>query len=565
MRTTLTTNERASRLEPALVVGFVVLGALLRLWGPGRLGLVHFDEGIYAMAGAWIGRSDGLDPMVIPYAPGGYPLLVGVAYLVLGMSDVPAILVSVAAGSATIALAAWVARRAFGPGAAVAAAALAALSGPEIAFSRMALTDATALLCWLLALAAGGWFLDRPGLVRSVALGLAVGLAQNVKYSGFLAGVAVALAALVPTGGSRGESARSLVRRLAFGVLAAVVAAAVYWPWFAFVEHHGGYAALMRHHRGYVAGWTRWAGNFPIQMAGQTALSGRVVGPVAFSALAWSLAWLGARLTRKPGGRDRFGWAPLPSALMVGVLGLVPTASWWVALARVPFWLRSASGTSRVLAMAWLVQTVLTPLYHPYARLWLPLEALGWFALAEMATRVTARREDEEERQAHENRPAWVLAGAVCASLVFAAVAIPGARPGRGLLGPSDGLQAACDRLAERIEEARRSGAFSGAKVLARPPVLFYLAQRGIGPLMRVEDRDALFRQDGPSVWAIEDSGVDQGRAGGSPDGWQIEARSPARLTIPARLDLDPASALERDPGESPLPSTWLALYRPGP
>ncbi|HEU5115532.1 MAG TPA: 4-amino-4-deoxy-L-arabinose transferase, partial [Isosphaeraceae bacterium] len=88
----MTTTSAKTTLESRLVLALTVLGALLRLWSPGRLGLVHFDEGIYALSGAWIGRPGGLDPMVIPYAPAGYPLLVGLAYLVLGASDLAAIL-----------------------------------------------------------------------------------------------------------------------------------------------------------------------------------------------------------------------------------------------------------------------------------------------------------------------------------------------------------------------------------------------------------------------------------------------------------------------------------------
>ena len=35
-----------------------------------------------------------------------------------------------------------------------------------------------------------------------------------------------------------------------------------------------------------------------------------------------------------------------------------------------------------MLGTAWLVLSVLTPLYHPYARLWLTLHAAGWLLIA---------------------------------------------------------------------------------------------------------------------------------------------------------------------------------------
>ena len=93
---------RAADREISIIAVLTVAGLVLRLWRPGRMGLVHFDEGIYAIAGLWSvsPRSlAGLDPMVIPYAPAGYPVLVGLAYLGLGVSDIAAILVSIVAGT----------------------------------------------------------------------------------------------------------------------------------------------------------------------------------------------------------------------------------------------------------------------------------------------------------------------------------------------------------------------------------------------------------------------------------------------------------------------------------
>ena len=101
-------------------------GAVLRFWGLPRLGLSQFDEGIYAIAGLWSVSPRGLaslDSTLIPYAPPGFPILVGIAYLGLGVSDLAAILVSILAGTLTIPAAAWLARRTSGAGAGAAAAA----------------------------------------------------------------------------------------------------------------------------------------------------------------------------------------------------------------------------------------------------------------------------------------------------------------------------------------------------------------------------------------------------------------------------------------------------------
>ena len=151
------------------------------------------------MAGTWVlspqGARAAWTRRSISYAPPGFPFLVGLAYGLLGVSDVSAILVSIVAGTLTIPVVGWLAYRTFGRGAGAAASAFAALSGPHIAFSRMALTDASFLLFWLLAIGQGQRFLERPGFPRAVVLGLAVGVAQLFKYNGWIAGVVVALGA----------------------------------------------------------------------------------------------------------------------------------------------------------------------------------------------------------------------------------------------------------------------------------------------------------------------------------------------------------------------------------
>src|SRR5437764_9432819 len=103
------------------VISLVTLvGAVLRFWAFGHLSLDHFDEGIYAFAGLWITTEHGplgLDPMVIPYAPLGFPILVGLSYLVFGITDLSAILAATVCGVASIPVAGWLGRRTFGPGA----------------------------------------------------------------------------------------------------------------------------------------------------------------------------------------------------------------------------------------------------------------------------------------------------------------------------------------------------------------------------------------------------------------------------------------------------------------
>ena len=154
------------------------------------------------MAGRWVFSPrglGGLDPTVIPYAPPGFPFLVGLAYGLLRrrrhLGD-PGLDRGRDPDDPAVGMAGLPDLRA---GAGAAAAAFAAMSGPHIAFSRMALTDASFLLFWLIAIGLGQRFLERPGPGRAAALGLAVGVAQLFKYNGWIAGVLVALGAVAWT------------------------------------------------------------------------------------------------------------------------------------------------------------------------------------------------------------------------------------------------------------------------------------------------------------------------------------------------------------------------------
>ena len=54
------TTRSSHRREILVIVLMTMIGGLIRIWSPGHLGLVHFDEGIYALAGLW------------PVLPGGF-------------------------------------------------------------------------------------------------------------------------------------------------------------------------------------------------------------------------------------------------------------------------------------------------------------------------------------------------------------------------------------------------------------------------------------------------------------------------------------------------------------
>jgi predicted membrane-bound mannosyltransferase len=128
------------RREFWLIGVLVLLGTALRLWGLSRLGLVHFDEGVYAISGLWMitpSPEAQLYAKQILFSPPLYFSLVGASYWIFGKAfDQAAILVNGIIGGATIGVVWWVTRRWLGPGAGIAAAVLVAFGDFHILYSR---------------------------------------------------------------------------------------------------------------------------------------------------------------------------------------------------------------------------------------------------------------------------------------------------------------------------------------------------------------------------------------------------------------------------------------------
>lgn len=485
----MTSPPRCSPEWP--LIGLVtLLGAVLRLWSVDRLGLTHFDEGMYAMAALWVTLPRGLaeiDPAAALYAPPGFATLVGLGYFFFGIADLVPILVSIAAGIAAIPLTAILARQIFGAGAGVMAATLAALSGPHIAFSRMALTDALFLDMWLLAMIAGYRFLDRPGAGRAIGLGLTVGLAQNVKYNGGLAGIIVALAAGIDALRQRVRSAalRSLGRLMTAGGVAGLM----YLPWAWYVERHVGYAKLAAHHRGYAGGIATWPGHLLTQLAETVALS-----PPFWLGAAGLLAAFAAvaRLVWKEAGPSS-GRRIVPLAALL--LGGCPTGGWWVAIVWAP-WLLVDTAPGRRLLGCWVVAlTAITPFYHPYARLWLPLDAAGWITASGALLGLW-----------RGGSPGGGISQAVVPvamglALGQALLAPPAFQPLGVLLAPTDSFRR---HLAEASPDPRATDG-EYLLLLARPHASLYLVMGGRVPFQKMSGLDQLLREARPGAWALVD------------------------------------------------------------
>jgi 4-amino-4-deoxy-L-arabinose transferase-like glycosyltransferase len=490
-----------------LIVAMTLVGAWLRFRSFASLGLAHFDEGIYALGGLWSLSAEGMISLktVIYYAPPGLPVLIGISYAFLGVSDWAAILVSIICGILSIPIVAWVARRTFGAGAGLAAATFAALSMPHIAFSRKALTDSPFLLFWLLAIGLGGWFLERPGFRRAVGLGLSVGIAQNVKYNGWLSGGLVLLSALLglvilPEHRKRS----SLARTFGWGLCAALVAMLVYAPWFLFVERNEGYSSLMSHHRSYLGSLGSWLPHWKQQLAQARALSGGTD---------WLLgAWTAAVLvylfqSDRIKASERRSWGTVLSVVILFCLGglaivLIPNLSWWIGLGWSPWLLRSNRAAVRLLGCWWVVLTILTPFYHPYARLWLPTEGAGWLIMGGATAWASRFIQDARplprttflERVRHAK---FAIGGALLTILALALHTIsapaPHPFPKAWILDPATSLRRiALHDLPQACPVAGRR-----VRVLARRPLAFYLLLAGAN-LQIEEDLDSVKRDVRP-------------------------------------------------------------------
>jgi hypothetical protein len=574
--------------EAWAVAALTLVAALLRLWGFGRLGLVHFDEGIYALAGLWSVSGAGLaglDPTVIAYAPGGFPFLVGLSYLFVGISGPAAILVSVAAGTLTVPASAWLAYRTYGTGAGVLTAALAALSGFHVAFSRMAITDASFLLAWVVGLISAQRFLERPGAGRGALLGLCVGLAQWFKYSGWLLGAVVVVSAFINLILHPGErSPRRVLRVWGYGLLAAIVAGLTYAPWFVFVEAHGGYSRLLAHHRGYLGGLESWRPHLRQQLVQGALLSGG-----AWWNLAGLLAAVGGFLLVRfsRGWRpDRKSWrVSAQAALLLTFAGLIYWFWWYwwqVAFWRigvVSWWLLPWQRTQgqRLLSVTWLVLSAMTPFYHPYARLWLPLHQLGWVLLAGL---VVMRACDAGSLEASLDSQivrsprrwpvrawAWIVLSAivlVVSSPGGAARPMMGDRDDRpGLLAPSDSLHRAVGRLLTDLPRE-----VSGLRLLARPAVTFELGGR-IAVLVE-PNLERLMVAGDPRHWALVDAAQlrQEGDLGAAVErlleAWELVHEYPTTLNLPTLLDVDPGAAATGSDEAANAPLWLLRVRRPG-
>jgi hypothetical protein len=434
----------------------------------------------------------------------------------------------------------------------------------HIAFSRMALTDASFLLAWIVAIGLGQRFLERPNLVRAVPLGLSVGVAQLFKYNGGIAGLLIALCAAVRLISSRSERSATRIRATwGWGLLAALIAALVDWPWYRFVESHGGYAGLLAHQRSYLGGLGSWPGHLGIQLAQERDLSGGPAWQVVAGLVAATAMWTARG---RPGEGRSLTRTLLQAALLTvlsasGLPGLVFMVL-CVGLVRKP-----EDGVTTAVAplvIGWILLLALTPCYHPYARLWLPCEAFGWILTAGGYVTLAARSDTIglPGRRTGADRPLPDPLVAVAAFCILAFLVrngpeyVSGSNRITTLLGPTDSLRSACRAIARDLPRDVRS-----VRLYARPPMTFYLAGR-LSVLPQPDLRGLFAGESG--AWAVLDEAMIRGEkqegrhpAGSRDAGWVLVREVPSELNLPTLLDIDPtASARGRSDMQAPL-SVW--------
>lgn len=399
------------RRESALICFLLLLACAFRAWGVSGLGLVHFDEGVYAISGMWTTIPNAhLYEKQLLFSPPLFFSLVGGSYWIAGeVSDKAAILVSVIVGAMTVVLVWWVTKRWFGSSAALAAAGLVALSDFHIAYSRMVLTDVTFSFFYLLSLALLAATLETGRIRWAILAGLSVGAAWNTKYHGWflLLLIMMVLAARM----FLGQQERLPWKRLMWCLtVTAAVAVACYLPWVAYVESQlGGYVSLMRYQKGFLS--LNWPRNLWLQAEMQSYMDGWLsrIAPAAAFLLAWAVR-------RTPLQRDS-GLLILISALLLAsgiVLGGSATVV-ALGLLAIPLLVQHRTFLGLLLLGSLGLFFLVAPLYRPYPRLLLPWVlcativagvAIGWI----VDNGMTGRGRQWLERATRQVR--WLIFGA---------------------------------------------------------------------------------------------------------------------------------------------------------
>lgn len=165
------TSERASRFPIWMGVAILLFTAIVRLWGLGSEPILYFDSGAYLGEGGFLasaaerstaalfsaGPANPLQRVALSVASGtdghppdiakpGHAILLAISMLLVGKTVLAGALVSSLAGIGTVAATLAIGLHGWGPRVALPAAALLAVSGQHLVYSREPLVEGDALL-----------------------------------------------------------------------------------------------------------------------------------------------------------------------------------------------------------------------------------------------------------------------------------------------------------------------------------------------------------------------------------------------------------------------------------
>jgi hypothetical protein len=176
-----------------------------------------------------------------------------------------------------------------------------------------------------------------------------------------------------------------------------------------------------------------------------------------------------------------------------------PTLPWWLGLAWTPGLLRDERPARRLLGVWWLALSLITPWYHPYARLWLPLVALGWILVGGLVPTLWKSWIARGEAPSRH-----LKAGALLGLGIFliAVYQQEKARPLPGLLARTDSFRRHLPDLAPDPNRAE----YDLLLLLARPHATLYTFASGRVPyLKKMRGLDQLLAEAAPGSWALVD------------------------------------------------------------
>jgi hypothetical protein len=240
--------------------------------------------------------------------------------------------------------------------------------------------------------------------------------------------------------------------------------------------------------------------------------------------------------------------------LLVEAMGLA--AMWllpgWVILALWVSFLvvrgfQQATMAIIALAVSWASLLVLTPFYHPYARLWLPLQSCNWLFMGATFAWVRAQIE-VAGRDARWSRQGPLLWFAVACGVGTGLQALSSDSPWRmtypSLLRPSDSVRQASQSIVSELPKD-----VVHLRILGRPPFIFYFAQIGRVAVFREPDLAHFAERGDPKTWALLDvaltrqDNVSERELERSLTEWALFREIPTTLSPPTLLDIDPGAA----------------------